>query len=203
MAEPATIRAEPTVRSDEGLSDETLVARVQKGDRTAFAMLVERHLDRTVAVAQRILLRRAEAEDVAQDVFLKLWQSLDHFDATKARFSTWLYRVTINRALDVARRKAPASLPDLMDAGFDVVDEAPSALEAVQHQDRLKLLAAGMASLPERQRAALALSYHRELSDREAAVALAVSVKAYEALLVRARRSLRTWMQAKGGQNDE
>ncbi len=193
MAEPAMIR-----EVTGALTDEDLAARLALSDRTAFAMLVTRYLDRTVAVAQRILLRRAEAEDVAQDVFLKLWSSPALYTPTKSRFSTWLYRVTVNRALDVTRQVRPASLPDLMDAGFDRPDEAPSAFEQVNRQERAQALAAALAGLPERQRAALALSYHRELSDGEAAAVMAVSVKAYEALLVRARRSLREQMQ-KGG----
>lgn len=194
MAEPAMIGAVAV----EEVTDEALAARLVLADRTAFAMLVTRYLDRTVAVAQRILLRRAEAEDVAQEVFLKLWQSPALYVPTKSRFSTWLYRVTVNRALDVTRRVRPASLPDLMDAGFDIPDGAPSAFEQVNRQERAQALAAAVASLPERQRAALALSYHRELSDGEAAAVMAVGLKAYEALLVRARRSLRERMQ-KGG----
>lgn len=194
MAEPAMIGAVAV----EEVTDEALAARLALADRTAFAMLVTRYLDRTVAVARRILLRRAEAEDVAQDVFLKLWQSPALYVPAKSRFSTWLYRVTVNRALDVTRRVWPVSLPDMMDAGFDIPDGAPSAFEQVNRQERAQALAAAVASLPERQRAALALSYHRELSDQDAAAVMEVGLKAYEALLVRARRSLREQMQ-KGG----
>ncbi len=195
MADPAVTRAGAEREAGENLADEALAARVMDSDRTAFAMLVERHLDRTVAVAQRILLRRAEAEDVAQDVFLKFWQSPHLFDADKARFSTWLYRVAVNKALDITRKKRPASLPALLDAGFDVVDETPSAFEQVGRKEQARTLAAAVATLPERQRAALALSYQQELSDSEAASVLSVSIKAYEALLVRARRTLREKMK--------
>lgn len=195
MADPAVTRAGAEREAGENLADEALAARVMDSDRTAFAMLVERHLDRTVAVAQRILLRRAEAEDVAQDVFLKFWQSPHLFDADKARFSTWLYRVAVNKALDITRKKRPASLPTLLDAGFDIVDDAPSAFEQVSRNEQSSALAAAMSALPERQRAALVLSYHQDLSDADAASVLSVSVKAYESLLVRARRTLRDKMK--------
>lgn len=180
-----------------GQSDEELALCVGDRDQAAFALLMQRHLDRTVAVAQRILFRRSEAEDVAQDVFLKFWRMPESYNPEKAKFTTWLYRVTVNRALDITRRVKT----DPLDAGFEMPDPAPSALEQVAKQERKAALVETMAKLPERQRAALALSYQVEMPDSEAAASLGISVKAYESLLVRARRTLREKLLT-GGHHD-
>lgn len=178
-------------------SDEDLAERVAGGDQTAFAGLMQRHLDRTVAIAQRVLLRRGEAEDVAQDVFLKFWRQPESFDRQKAKFGTWIYRVTVNRALDVARKVKPERLGE----EFDQPDPSPSALEEVARRERRQALLETIAKLPDRQRAALSLSYQAEMPDAEAAASLGISVKAYESLLVRARRTLREKLLA-GGHHD-
>ena len=179
------------------LNSQELAARVSAGDRAAFAQLVQLHLPRTVAVAQRILMRRAEAEDVAQDVFIKYWQNPQAYQPGKALFATWLYRVTVNRALDVARKAKPLPL----DENYDQEDPALSVIEQQAQKQRAQALAQAVALLPERQRAAIALSYQTELSDVDAAAALDITVKAYESLLVRARRTLRE-MMLKGGHHD-
>lgn len=180
-----------------GSSDEELALLVADSDQQAFAQLMHRHLDRTVAVAQRVLFRRSEAEDVAQDVFLKFWRQPESFNPEKAKFGTWIYRVTINRALDVVRKVRPDQLPE----DFDMTDPTPSALEDIAKAERRKALVATMAKLPERQRAALSLSYQAEMPDVEAAASLGITVKAYESLLVRARKTLREKLLA-GGHHD-
>lgn len=192
-----SFRSSPSASAEAGPTDEELASRVADGEREAFALLMRRHLDRTVAIAQRILMRRSEAEDVAQDVFLKFWREPENFNPEKARFSTWIYRVTINRALDVTRRVKP----DPLDDGFDMPDSAPSALEEIAKNERKKALIETIAKLPERQRAALTLSYQVEMPDAEAAASMGITVKAYESLLVRARKTLREKLLA-GGHHD-
>jgi RNA polymerase sigma-70 factor (ECF subfamily) len=166
---------------------EDLASRVIHKDRTAYAMLVQRHLGRTISIAQRIVLRRAEAEDIAQDVFLKFWQQPELFHPEKAKFTTWLYRVTLNRALDVVRKVRTTAL----DPGFDAPDPALSAHQQLEQAQKLQALATALAALPERQRAALVLSYQTEMTDIEAAGSLGITVGAYESLLVRGRKALR------------
>lgn len=180
-----------------GPTDEDLALLVAEGDQLAFAQLMQRHLSRTVAIAQRVLMRRSEAEDVAQDVFLKFWRQPESFDPGKAKFSTWIYRVTINRALDIARKVKPGTLAD----DFDAPDPAPSAFEGIVKQERKAALVQTIATLPERQRAALGLSYQAEMPDADAAASLGITVKAYESLLVRARRTLREKLLS-GGHHD-
>jgi RNA polymerase sigma-70 factor (ECF subfamily) len=179
-------------RADGAPADEWLMRAIAEGDRAAFAQLAERHLDRVVRIAARVGLGQAEAEDVGQDVMTKLWVEPWRWNPgsaqrTPARFSTWLYRVTVNAAIDVARRRR-----------FAALDEAPereaedlSGFETIANRQIQNDVQAAIAALPERQRLALGLCFFEEMTNAEAADILGLSVKALEALLVRARRGLR------------
>lgn len=105
---PGAGRATPSegIRSAEGggLDDRSLVARAQAGSHDAFEELVRRHQRRSLAVAGGILRRREDAEDVVQQVFVKVFLSLRNFDQ-RAAFSTWLYKITINECWDYLRKK--------------------------------------------------------------------------------------------------
>lgn len=177
----------PAPLAADALSDEALVAQVATGDRRAYSLLVERHLDRTVTVARRLLNSTAEAEDVAQEAFLRLWQKADRFDPAAARFTTWFYRITTNLCLDRTRR--PVMLE--IEAAGDPADPRADAETALADRRTKAAVAAAVAELPERLRAAVSLTYDAGLSNAEAARTLDISVKALETLLVRARKNLR------------
>ncbi len=171
----------------ENWTDEALVTRVAAGDRRAYGLLVDRHLDRTVTIARRILGNQADAEDVAQEAFLRLWRHADRFDERAAKFATWFYRVTTNLCLDRTRRAPMAPL----DAAGDPADTTPGQEDALADRRTRAAVAGAVADLPDRLRAAVTLTYEAGLSNAEAAKALDISVKALESLLVRARRTLR------------
>ena len=175
----------------DALTDEKLAVRVAGGDHAAYATLVARHADRFLAVAQRVLGNRAEAEDALQDAFVKLWTRAERFDPHTARFTTWFYRIVVNRCLDMHRRRKPEPLPE----GFDRADEAPGAEAAIAASDRSRRVQAALAGLPERQRVAVTLCYFEGLSNKEAADVLEVGVKGLESLLSRARAGLRKDLQ--------
>ncbi len=170
------------------LSDETLMERVGAQDRQAVALLVSRHLGRGVAVAFRMTASRAEAEDVVQDAFLRVWRSAKDWERRNARFSSWFHRVVINLCIDRSRKRKFSSL----DAAEEIADPALSAEEAMHIKKKNAQIAAALDVLPAQQRAAITLCYYEGLSNREAADILETSVKAVESLLVRARRSLAT-----------
>jgi RNA polymerase sigma-70 factor (ECF subfamily) len=174
------------------LADEELVGYIGKGDQAAYQELVGRYLDRSLALAQRILGNRSDAEDVVQDAFLRLWTHAAQWRTEGARFGTWFYRVVVNRCLDYTRRITPGPL----DAVEGLVDSAPDSTVHVYHRQIARQVAVAMAELPDRQRAALALCYYDELSQADAAEVLGVSVGAVESLLVRGRRRLRELLQA-------
>ena len=173
-------------------TDEDLMIRVGSGDRGAFGLLVRRHLERTIGLAQRITGSRADAEEIAQDAFLRVWTKAPSWhsadgNAGSARFTTWLYRVIVNLCID--RKRRPTHAP--LDPDYDPPDPAGSALDGLVKAQLSGRVAAAVATLPERQRAALALCFYEGLSNREAADVLSLTPGAVESLLVRARRTLR------------
>jgi RNA polymerase sigma-70 factor (ECF subfamily) len=168
--------------------DAELVLRAGAGDASACALLVDRHLHRVIALAGRMLSNRADAEDVAQEVFLRVWRSAADWQPGKARFSTWLYRVTLNLCSDRLRQRRPLAEPEALDA---LPDESPGAEDIQQRSDVVTQVSAALAQLPERQREAIVLCHYEEIGNREAADILGISVDALESLLSRARRSLR------------
>jgi RNA polymerase sigma-70 factor (ECF subfamily) len=175
----------------EDADDDALLVSSGGGDQRAFQALVARHLARVLSLARRITGNVAEAEDVAQEAFLRAWQKAPDWRVGEARFSTWLYRVAVNLCLDRKRRKPMAPL----EAAGDPLDPAPSAESRLAEHQRTRIVAAALAGLPDRQRAALVLSYYEGVSNVEAARVLGVSVSALESLLVRARKALRAELE--------
>ncbi|BBK38717.1 RNA polymerase sigma factor [Allostella sp. ATCC 35155] len=173
--------------ADADESDEELMARTGRGDRLAYAGLLERHLGRVHAVARRFLADAAEAEDVAQEVFLRVWTQAPRWRPEGARLTTWLYRITMNLCIDRKRKVVPLPL----EAAGEPEDDRPDAFRQ-RHRDEVQShLAEALATLPENQRAAVVLSYFEGLGNGETAAILNTSVGAVESLLVRARRALK------------
>lgn len=168
-------------------SDESLMTAVADGDRAAYALLVRRHGLKFRALAIRILGDAALADDVTQDAWTTVWHRADRFDPAKARFSTWFYRVVVNRALDMHRIRRADPLPE----GFDMEDDRPGAEAGLALSRRDEKVRAALDTLPERQRMAVMLCYFEGLSNAAAAEMLGLHLKALESLLVRARRRLR------------
>jgi RNA polymerase sigma-70 factor (ECF subfamily) len=183
----------PTGRMQDA-SDEELVALIGGGDRRAYHILVERHGRRVLGLARRMMRNLAEAEDVSQDAFLRVWQKAGEWQPRGARFTTWLYRVVMNLCLD--RKRRPTMAP--IEAAGDPADGRPDAEAILAKSQRDRQVAAALQALPERQRAALVLSYYEGLNNAEAAGVLELSVSALESLLVRARRALRQELQSCG-----
>lgn len=167
-------------------SDETLMACVADGDTGAFRCLAARHTSRALALALRMTGSPDDAEEVVQDALMRVWVSAPRWQPTAA-FTTWFHRIVVNRCLDRLRQR-PAQPLELAD---EVPDPAVDALTAVARRQEDEELAAAVAALPDRQRAALVLTYYEGLGAAQAAAVLGTSVGAVEGLLVRARRFLR------------
>lgn len=180
-------------------ADEALVARTADGDEAAYRTLVERHTQRSLRLAQRISGNLSDAEELVQEAFLRLWTKADTWQPGRGKFTTWFFRILVNLCLDRKRRPEMLSL----ETAGDPVDPRRSALDKVYADEVGRTVGRAVAELPERQRAALVLCYYEELSNLEAAEALSISVSALEALLVRARRALRTKLASFGALGPE
>ncbi len=170
-------------------ADADLMQRVSEGERAACRRLVEDHLDHMFGLAHRMLDNRAEAEEVTQDAFLKLWRQAGEWRA-EARIGTWLYRVVHNLCIDRLRRRKPQVDDDRV--WDSLASDDPSPLELREGEQTRAAVNAAIAALPERQRTAITLVYHQELSNKQAAEIMAVSIEALESLLARGRRGLKT-----------
>ena len=162
------------------------MARAAQGDERAFRVLAERHAGRALGLARRILGNEAMAEDIVQDAFLRVWINAPRW-RPQAQFRTWLYRIVVNLCLNAKRR--PGDLP--LDAAGHAADPAPFADAQLEARERDRRLAAAVEALPERQRAAIVLTYREGLGNAEVADVLDTSISGVETLLVRAKRALR------------
>ena len=170
-------------------SDESLIRQIADGNDRACRHLVERHLGSILSVGRRMLGNDADAEDLAQDVFIRVWRHAESWrPAHGARFSTWLYRVAVNAALDRLRRRRGEQV-DLTDQLADPQPGPERLLEASQLAAQID---AELQALPDRQRAALVLAHYHGKSNPEIAELMEISIDAVESLLARARRQLRT-----------
>jgi RNA polymerase sigma factor (sigma-70 family) len=179
-------------RPDRADPDAGLMAGVGAGDAAACGALLDRHLGRVLALAQRLLGDAAEAEDVGQEVFLRLWQQAADWRIGEAKLSTWIHQVTLNLCRDRLRRRRHGV--DLEDV--ELLSTNPAPERVVETDQRGLRIGEALAELPERQREAIVLCHYQELGNIEAAALLDVSVEALESLLSRARRSLRVLLSA-------
>ncbi len=177
-------------------TDEGLMAHIQKGDHQAFAALVRRHSDRFYGLAWRLLGNDAEADDVVQDAFLKLWAQPDMFRRDAGvKFTTWFYRVVSNMALDKLRGRKRWTGPEVLES---MTDKEKLSDQAYEDKEMQKLMAQAINELPERQKLALTLCFYEGLSVAEAAQVIGVGDKAVESLLMRAKSGLKNDLTRKG-----
>lgn len=171
--------------------DDALVARIAERDEAAFRLVIGQHAERLHRIAYRMVGGAHEAEDIAQEAMLRLWDNAARLaartDAAPVRLGAWLKRVVINLAIDrqrVAGRQSGGEVPER-------ADETPLADEQMEQEESAGRARALIAGLPDRQRAAIVLTYFEELPNAEAAEVLDMNIKAFESLLHRARGALR------------
>jgi len=175
--------------------DAQLMVNFQRGDSGAFDVLVGKYHVQVINIIYRFLGRVDVAEDLAQDVFVKVYQAAPVYKPT-AKFSTWLYRIVANYCLNYRRDRAGRAVVPMSALGkeegrpvdFAVEHDASKALEADELRGAVR---AALRSLPPKQRLAVILDKYRGLSHREIGRALGSSEKAVKSLLARARENLR------------
>ncbi|MFM0204990.1 RNA polymerase sigma factor [Paraburkholderia fungorum] len=179
--------------------DAELLARVARQDPAAVCSLVARKLPRLLALATRLLGDRMEAEDVAQEVFVRIWKQASRWREGEAKVDTWVHRVALNLCYDRLRGRREVPHDDLPDE----IDPAALPDAMLETRDRDERVRAALAALPARQREALVLNYYQEMSNLDAAALMGITVDALESLLARARRNLRAQLAGSGLSKDK
>ena len=175
------------------MTEKELVRAAAGGDETAFAELVRMYENKAYHLALRMCGNAEDACDVAQDAFIAAWRGLPSFRG-EAGFSTWLYRLVSNAAIDHLRRtkhqRSNASLDD-EELNLDAPDSAPTPHEAAEREDLKEAVAKGLNELSDDHRTVLVMREVQELSYEEIAEALGVDLGTVKSRLSRARNSLR------------
>ena len=180
-------------------NDMALVRAAASGEREAFETLVRQHTGRVYNIALRVCGNPADAEDVAQEVFLKLYRSLDRFEGESA-FSTFLYRVTTNAALDLLRQRKRREAEPLETEESAALPAGSGDLpeEELTRRELRRAVRRGMEKLPAGQRAALALRELEGLSYAEIANVLGLSEGTVKSRIARGRERLRVLLERDG-----
>ncbi|HLI62094.1 MAG TPA: sigma-70 family RNA polymerase sigma factor [Terriglobales bacterium] len=190
MAEPAVL---------ETLSDAEVMLRVAAGDDSAFDYLVEKYRRPMIGFMYRMTHNQAVAEELAQEVFLRVYRSRQNY-AASAKFTTWLYRIATNLAVNHARdtkHERPENTINLdepdVDTGMtiDVADSGLNAEQTILRRERLAEIRRQVEALPERQRLAVLMHKYQNMDYKEIAAVLKLSESATKSLLFRAYETLR------------
>lgn len=181
--------------ADRSAEEGELVRRAAAGDPGAFRILVDRHRDRTYGLALRIIGTRRDAEEVAQDAFVRAWCALPQF-RLEAAFTTWLYRITTRLAFDrVAVLRARAG----RETSIEWAAEIPARGETSSDPDRGREIESSIAALPEKQRAVVTLFYYQDRSVKDVARILDLNENTVKTHLRRARATLRSALLRRRG----
>ncbi len=179
------------------LSDEELVKLTQQGSRAAYASLIDRHKTTVYNMAFRVVGKQEDAEEIAQDAFVRAFRALASF-RQDAKFSTWLYRITMNVALTKARKSRvdvvsiDASLDEDEDTAplqiADTMDNPEEQFSRKDFQDRVRAL---ISALPPKYSAVLTMYHMQDLSYEEISESLELPIGTVKAHLFRARNALK------------
>ncbi len=176
-------------------SDQELVTRLQSGDDCAFDEIMQRYKRPVCSFIYRMLYNETDADDAAQEVFLRVYRHIGRFKADGRRqFSTWLFQIARNQAIDVLRKRKrrPFSIRVVSeDQGEEAISPERSADRVIALKEVEHMVARSIAKLPEKQKTAVILAEYHDLSHAEIAAVMKCSVKSVESRLGRARQTLR------------
>ena len=189
----------PQSTSAQGETDADVMLRVKAGDEAAFDYLVQKYRRPMVNFMYRMAHNAASAEDLAQEVFLRVYRSRSSYEAT-AKFTTWLYRIATNLAVNHARdtrHEKPETMVSLDEpdeetgTSMDLPDRVPTVEEDLVRRERLMAIRQKVQDLPERQRLAVIMHKYQQMDYKQIAEVLKLSESATKSLLFRAYETLR------------
>jgi RNA polymerase sigma-70 factor (ECF subfamily) len=176
--------------------DAELMLRVRDGDSFSFGLLLEKHRASVIHFVYRLVQEQAVAEELAQEVFLRVYRSRTSYEPT-AKFTTWLFRIATHLALNWLRDRKPEMRQERLDAGSletpvrQISDRRPSVEQRLVYEVKLDEVRRAIAALPEKQRAAVLMHKYEELEYSQIAKVLGCSESAVKSLLFRAYETLR------------
>lgn len=173
--------------------DGAVLVAFANGDPFAARVLTKRLMPRVFSQAYRLLRNQADAEDVTQEAFMRLWAIAPDWKQDQAQVSTWMYRVVQNLCVDRSRKHRESEMTD----GLDAIDPAQGVDHKLHDQHRTRALSQALAALPDRQREAITLRHLEELANPEIASRMDVSVEAVESLISRGKRALKSLLQGR------
>lgn len=179
------------------MEERELIQQICAGDPDAFRQLYDSYQHHVYNTAYGFVHNREDAEDLTQDVFVELFRSLSKFRSDSS-LSTWVYRITVNKSLNHLRKKRPVPFQWLWGSGHgelaapapDPADRQPDPSQLVENRELQQAIEQALDALPEKQRAAFILDKFEDLSYKEIAEVMKLSLPAVESLLFRARRQL-------------
>jgi RNA polymerase sigma-70 factor (ECF subfamily) len=180
------------------MTDKELIRRLIDGDQEAFRSLVDNYQDLVFNTCYNLIRNTEDAEDVAQDVFIEIYESIHQF-RSESKLSTWLYRIAINKSLNHIRKykwKSRVSSIENFFAGeknvkLEIEDpHAHNSPESIDYSERAKVLQNAINNLPENQRIAFTLCKYDELSYQEITEIMNLSLSSVESLIHRAKLNL-------------
>jgi RNA polymerase sigma-70 factor (ECF subfamily) len=198
-AAPQGEPAVPFTGAAEGLTDAEIMLRAKAGDESAFAYLVQKYRRPMVSFMYRMSHNAAAAEDLAQEVFLRVYRSRTSYEAS-AKFTTWLYRIATNLAVNHARdtrHERPENMASLDEPDeetgttMDVADSSLTVEQQILRRERMEAIRKKVQALPERQRMAVIMHKYQQMDYRQIGEVLKLSESATKSLLFRAYESLR------------
>jgi len=190
---------QPAIVGAESYTDAEVMLRVKAGDQTAFDFLVQKYRRPLVSFMYRMARNTAAAEDLAQEVFLRVYRSRQTYEAS-AKFTTWLYRIATNLAVNHARdtRHERAEVTVSLDepdqetgTTLDLADSTITAEEALVRRERMLAIRSKVEALPERQKLAVIMHKYQQMDYKQIADVLKLSESATKSLLFRAYETLR------------
>lgn len=180
------------------MEEKELIKRLKNGDEESFRIVVDRFQKQVLNNCYRIVCNRETAEDLTQEVFVEVYRSVNMFRGESA-LSTWIYRIAVSKSLDYLksqkRKKRFAVVKSIFDSGM--INEHPKTSESetpgkyLDNEERIKVLTSALEKLSENQRIAFTLSKNDEMSNKDIADVLDVSVSSVESLIHRAKTKLR------------
>lgn len=180
------------------MNETTFITAIQNNEPAAFRTLVINHQDMIVNTCYGFVKNLADAEDVAQEVFIEVHRSIHKFRA-EAKLSTWLYRIAVNKSIDFLRKKKRKSWQGSIQGMFESEDKVkaiadqnhPTPQVALEQLERREILQNAIDQLPKNQRVAFTLHKYEGLSYKEMAKVMEVSLSAVESLMHRAKKNLK------------